>query len=497
MATGPAERAQFVPGPRGVLHRAADMAAVPAVEGPLGPDEVQRKAVADRLDVERLLAAPRMVTDQDERMLIPRDAIAGMVGAEVHIARVPPRIEFAMVPATPHYFQAPRPGEGAPLWTNWSQANYYGPTGRFYSSVGDHVGYNAHMYIVEYDPATQRLRCLPEINRILGRRADEFGDGKIHGWLDFFDGPNLWFCTYWCKYPEPNEADFASGYEGGHIMSLDVLSGDVVDYGVPLKRASWPYHRVDTRRGIMYAVGMFGEFLAWDIQRQEKLWAGYLPDGMEWWVRAYLIDAETGLVYTSNAHKGDRQRHLLRYDPERNRFSMLEAHMPPSPGRDASDHLRANTRDRGPDGLYYGITYTGQMLTFDPVTETVQDKGRCWVGSQQYTAAIERSPGGRYLYYCPGAHGSGFMEGTPIVQYDTCTGQRKVLAFLFPYYTEKYGYTVGGTFSIKLDPAGERLFILWNGAFIDVATQVQKERVDVFGQNAVMMVHIPAAERQE
>ena len=83
------------------------------------------------------------------------------------------------------------------------------------------------------------------------------------------------------------------------------------------------------------------------------------------------------------------------------------------------------------------------------------------------------------------------------MQYDTKTGQKRVLAFTFPYYYDRYGYTPGGTFSLKLDDAGKRLFILWNGAFIDVEAQLQKEHIDVFGNNAIMLVHIPEALRRE
>ena len=35
---------------------------------------------------------------------------------------------------------------------------------------------------------------------------------------------------------------------------------------------------------------------------------------------------------------------------------------------------------------------------------------------------MERSPGGRYLYYMPGAHGHGYSDGSPLIQYDTETG---------------------------------------------------------------------------
>jgi len=105
-----------------------------------------------------------------------------------------------------------------------------------------------------------------------------------------------------------------------------------------------------------------------------------------------------------------------------------------------------------------------------------------------------QEPWGRYLYYLPGAHGHGYTDGSPIVQYDTKTGTKKVLAFVYPYYYKKYGYTPGGTFSIKLDDKGEQLFILWNGAFVD---HEQGRGGDTFGQCSVMLVKIPESERGE
>ena len=88
--------------------------------------------------------------------------------------------------------------------------------------------------------------------------------------------------------------------------------------------------------------------------------------------------------------------------------------------------------------------------------------------------------------------GKAHLEGTPIVQYNTQTGKRKVIAFLFPYFYDKYGYIPGGTFSIKLDDKGEQLFILFNGAF----TEFDPEGGDMFGDPSVMLVHIPESERR-
>lgn len=495
-------------GPIGVLFKG-----MKTVEREITPSaaEQKRKEVAERLDTHKLMYTGKVVTDKSEKMLVPPETVAKFAGKEYVIAKEPPEVEFAVIPVEPLFLgESPvqsksnisnDPGP----WSNWSQAAYDSRTDKFYSSVGDHAKYDAHILLVEYDPAKKAVVCLPEVNKVLGRKPTEFAEGKIHGWLDFYQSrhltsPHLWYCTYWAKYTEPDEEDYATGYEGGHIMSYDVLTGDIVDYGVPLVRASWPYHRVDTKRGIMYGVGMFGEFLAWDINAQQTKWAGYLPPGMGWWERAIMIDENTGMVFTTNRDPNDKEKHFIKYDPSKNRFFKLDAHVPPESvtasrgsGAGAHNHIRSQTRSVGPDGLFWCTTYGGQLFTFDPVNETVQDRGRCWPGEQTYTCSMDRSPGGRYIYYCPGAHGHGYSDGSPIIQYDTTNGTMKVLAFMFPYYLDTYGYTAGGTFSIKLDDKGERLFICWNGAFVEHG----ERQADTFGQCSVMVVNIPASERVE
>lgn len=497
-------------GGHGILHKG--MKTVEAKVIP-SPEEQKKKEIAERLDKAGLLYTGRVVVDEDPAMLTPIGSVAPFAGKDYVIARTPPVVEFAVIPVEPMFLgkspvesKSQISNEPGP-WSSWSQANFDIRTGKFYSSVGDHGKYDAHILLVEYDPAAKKVTCLPEVNKVLGRTKDQFAEGKIHGWLDFYksgdlDTEHLWYCTYWAKYNEPDEEDYATGYDGGHIMSYDVLTGDIVDYGVPLKRASWPYHRVDTKRGIMYAVGMFGEFLAWDINTQRTMWAGYLPAGMGWWERAILIDDKTGMVYTSNRDTGsDPEIHFIRYDPDKNRFSKLECHMPQETedsnrGGKAGGYtqMRSQTRERGPDGLFWCTSYSGRLFTFDPDKETIVDKGYNWAGQQRYTCSMDRSPGGRYVYYVPGAHGHGYSDGSPVIQYDTLTGTKKVLAFMFPYYYEKYGYTPGGTFSIRLDDKGERLFILWNGAFVEYDPAKSS---DTFGQCSVMVVNIPASERRE
>ena len=515
-------------GPYGILHNGV-VTKEDAVT--LSPSEQKKKEVAERLDTEGLLYTGKVVIDSDIKMLEPPEIVATYAGKDYIIAKVPPEIEFAVIPVEPMFLgESPVKSKSSTSnmpgpWSNWCQANYDTRTGKFYSAVGDHGKYDAHILLVEYDPVAKNVRCLPEVNKVLGRKKTQFSEGKIHGWLDFYqskhlDSPHLWYCTYWAKYEEPDEEDYATGYDGGHIMSYDVLTGDIVDYGIPLVRASWPYHRVDTRRGIMYAVGIFGEFLAWDINEQKTKWAGYLPPGIGWWIRAIMIDEETGMVYTTNLKDNpSNEINMIKYDPFKNRFFELQCHVPgesaTSPRRGGSYstmrshipdhetieyetanycHMRAQTRRRGPDGLFWCVTYNGEMFTFDPVNEEIVSKGFNWPGKERYTTSMDRSPGGRYVYYLPGAHGHGYTDGSPIIQYDTKTDTKKVLAFVHPYYYEKYGYTPGGTFSIKLDDKGERLFILWNGALVE---HQEGRGGDTFGQCSVMLVKIPESERVE
>ena len=484
-------------GVHGVMHKGVETKEDPVTPS---PGEQKKKDVAERLDTAGLLYSGKVVVDKDPKMLIPPEIVAEFAGKGYVIAKEPPEVEFAVIPVEPLFLgESPvkstskLSNEPGP-WSNWCQANYDSRTGKFYSAVGDHGKYDAHILLVEYDPSVKKVKCLPEVNKVLGRKKTQFSEGKIHGWLDFYkskdiDKEHLWYCTYWCKYHEPDEEDYATGHNGGHIMSFDVLTGDIVDYGVPMERSSWPYHRVDTKRGIMYAIGMSCEFLAWDINEQKTKWAGYLPAGMIWNNRAILIDEVDGMVYTSNHDTGaDPERHILKYDPFKNRIFKLDCYMP------VNSPMRAQTRDRGPDGLFWCSTSSGQIFTFDPVKEEIVDEGINWPGEQRYTCSMDRSPGGRYVYYLPGAHGHGYSDGSPVVQLDTKTGIRKVLAFMFPYYHDKYGYTPGGTFSIKLDDAGERLFILWNGAFVE---HTKEKGGDTFGQCSVMVVNIPESERIE
>ena len=482
----------------------------------LSPEEEDRKRIAETGDARSLMMNNgKAVTDETDEFLTPPENVKKALSGKLIVAKVPPRIDFAIIPYQNRYFPPMTGDRKIGPWSSWGQAGYHAAQDKFYGAAGDHGWYNPNLHLVEYDAAKAKAGCLSELNTVLGRKPEEFGEAKIHGYPDVYKSPNLpgehlWFCTYWCRYPEPLDHDFESGYTGGHIMSYDLKEGSYVDYGVPVERASWPYHRVDRRRGILYAVGMFGEFLAWDIDRERIKWAGYPPSGMKWFNRCLMIDEDSGMVYSNNSLSASQN--LLMYDPHRNRFTETEIKMPKNRQYQATVPLRCHTRTRDPQGKFWGLTALGDLFSFDPEGKKIQVKKRLWPLDDAYSVSMDMSPGGRYLYFGIASHGRGYPYGSPILQHDLATGKTKILAFLHPYYYKKYGYVSGGSYSFKLDDRGERLFMIWNGDFTELerletqrknynAENIKNWSVpsphDAFGHCSTFLVHIPGEERRE
>jgi hypothetical protein len=94
----------------------------------------------------------------------------------------------------------------------------------------------------------------------------------------------------------------------------------------------------------------------------------------------------------------------------------------------------------------------------------------------QYTAFIERSPKGNYLYYIS-AQGSNHL-----IQYNTNTGEKKIIAELSVYHYNKYNFSTGRFFGGALNSDGSSIFLVCLG-------YDGKNRAGFFH------VHIPQSER--
>ncbi len=273
---------------------------------------------------------------------------------------------------------------------------------------------------------------------------------------------------------------------GGRLLSYSIRTGRAEDLGMPLGGDSWPMHATDANRKRFFAVGIYSNFLAYDLAGRRSIFAGKLPAGVQWDLRVTLVDDGTGRCYGSN------ESAIYCYNPQSGEFSVKPDAMPRHPkSGEPTRAIRSYTRQRSKQGAFYAITYDGVVLKFWPDRVRVESLGLNW-GKGYYSPSLAMSRGERYLYYSVDAHGSSFEHGSPIVQYDVKTCTKKVIAFLHPYYQRKYGYVFGGSYSVCIDPEGSKLVICWNGKF-----RGPEDKTGSFGDPSFMVISIPASERVE
>ncbi len=377
------------------------------------------------------------------------------------IAKTAPRVDVLVIPDLPD-------GGRGTLWSSWGDG-CVASNGKYYTSVGDHRGMDGTSRVYEYDPASKSLQLLVDVAKV------QKGHGKIHAGIHEHDGA-LWFATYWGK---PREMDFTGEYQGSILLRLEPASGKVENLGAIVPKRGLPASNFDPARGLLYfhAVTTDGGDLqdslaVYDVKARRVICsAGGNMTGK----RAFLRDL-AGRVYFSC-----RDGTLGVYGPDQGATAATKIRLPEG----ASLRAGAAALKSGP---LFGMTGAGRLFSLDPRTEEVKDLGPN-LADGDYTAVMASSPDGKWVYFVPGAHGSSSRHGTPVVQVDTATGRRKVLAFLHAPVREKLKHHLGGTYSLQVDAAGERLFITFNGAPVSGGKQ------EAFGQPSIVVVHIPASER--
>ena len=168
-----------------------------------------------------------------------------------------------------------------------------------------------------------------------------------------------------------------------------------------------------------------------------------------------MLARSTGRVYYV---PGKEDGSLMRFDPA----------VDQAPVKLSSTRIgvRAATQETA-QGYIYTVSL-GQrsadaaIWSFHTKTEQTRKIGTAAVGSQAYVATLDADPSGRFLYYIPGAHGGSSRDGTPVVQFDVQSGRKKVIAFLEPFYTKTYGFTLKGTYATAVDAQGDKLYVTWN-----------------------------------
>jgi len=393
----------------------------------------------------RLPDGKALATDCSPEMLRPPETIL----PDVEIASRPPTVDFMFYPGQDY------PGNP---WSNWGDGVF--AAGKYYSSIGDHLAPHGNAMVFEYDPAAKKLRKLIDLKSLLKVPDGQYAPSKIHTRLDMGKDGWLYFATH---RGSPKATTDQFGYKGDWIVRVQPASGkaEIVAHA-PLAKHSIPTGITDTQRLIFYGGTAPGAdapqqsicFFAYDLAARRLLYAG--ADGP---ARAIILASSTGKAYYWPGQTGMRGGKLLRFDPASGK--------PPEPVAD-SPGIRAATAET-PQGKVYAVS-TGQggdepiLWAFDVKTERIEQLGTARVGSQSYITSIDADPTGRYLYYVPGAHGGSQRDGAAVVRFDTQTRKKRIVAFLHPFYQQRYGVTLCGTYSTAVDSDGRKLYITWNAS---------------------------------
>jgi hypothetical protein len=319
-----------------------------------------------------------------------------------------------------------------------------------------------------------------DVKKLLGLPAGRYTPGKIHTQLAL--GRDGWiYCGTHRGGTRATDGD--KDYKGDWLLRVHpaTAKAEIIAEG-PVPGHCIPTGLTDPQRLIFYGgtepETRAGEksvtFFAYDLAARKMIWSGFGGPA-----RAMIFSPSTGRIWFNvDSLTGSD---LVRFDPAK-------------PGKPVSVPgsigLRAAS-DETPQGIIYTVPHPvkgteSQLYAFYPKTERIEVLGPAAVGENQYITTLDADPTGRFLYYVPGAHGGSERDNSAVVQYDTKTRTRKAIAFLHPFYQQKYGVTPRGTYSVALDAKGETLYVTWNCS----------RGTKVWDSCALTVIHIPAAERK-
>lgn len=395
------------------------------------------------------------------------------------VAKSPPRVEMAW------HRQLGDNASQRRLWSSWGDI-VVARDGRVYCAIGDHgddVGGDARCFVYCWDPQRKRLDQVVDMNRIVPRRKGQPAWSKIHAKLDEGNDGRIYFsCTL-------NAGDRASqeryGFNdvlpGGQLYRYDPPTGQAeVVANLPPRRCT-ATSLFDHKRNVWWCnleAGNGNALWGIDLATKRVIYQG--PDGSVGFNRAFALLHDGDVLYN-----GDNSLHRL--DADSGQVTVSTASLPASPG------LRCATAE-SKGGHVYGIAQkTNLLFRYAVATDELQLLGPTWLAGE-YTTVCQLSPDERFIYYLPGSHGKAYQSGTPVIQYETASGRRKVLAFLAPLFEEEHDYVPGGTYGMKLSADGGTLYVNFNGHAAD-RIRPKAMKPNGFGLTSFAAIAIPASER--
>ncbi len=392
---------------------------------------------------------------------------------EFRVAAVAPRLDFAVYPGQI---------EGARLWSSWGEA-VFASDGKFYASLGDHDAPHGAAYVYAIDPARRTVRRVVDFNAQLKRGADQYTPGKIHCPLVEGSDRALYFFGYRGSVRHTTQA---ADYTGDWLLRYRLDEGTTDNLGIAVPFSSVPVLAATSEGHSLYGLSVPGQtmpeptaqFFHYDLRAGKLVHhAAISAPGP----RAIVV-GDGDRAYFGIREEPAGAGLLVCYDPAQGKLRRTDLKIP------GDGMLRAASRvDK--NGVAWCFSKDGVVFALDTRRERIREVTRAFVAGKQYVAACRLGPHERYLYYVPDAHGRSSEIGSPLIQLDVRTGQRKVLAFLNDYVRQQQGYNLGGTYGLALNEDGSQLLINWNGAKLPAGRQSE------FGLCSTMIVHIPASER--
>lgn len=399
--------------------------------------------------------------------------------ADFVVAKSSPAVEFAF-----HRDLGPD-AVNRRLWSSWGDT-CLASDGRVYVGIGDHgddAGGDARCFIYCWDPEKHTLEQVVDVNALLPQTKPHSRFSKIHAKID--EGPDgaIYFSGTLNDGNRAGNDNFhwSEQCPGGQLYRCDPKTGKTTVFANLPPRRCTATSLVDRQRGLWWCnleAGNGGALFALDLATGKPVFQA--ADGSMGFNRNFAM-AKDGTIYFNGKDK------LWRCDAKTHALSPTKSSFGDSPGMRSS---AAETKA----GEIYGVTHkTNELFRYRPAEDKLETLGPNWL-SGGYTTVCELSPDERFIYFLPGAHGGAFKDGTPVVQYEIATGQRKALAFLAPAFEKEHGYVPAGTYGMKLSADGSTLYVNFNGHPADGVRPANIKPIG-FGLTAFAAIHIPVDER--
>lgn len=341
----------------------------------------------------------------------------------------------------------PRPDYQGNPWSQWGQGTTLAD-GRVITAIGDHLGADGNSYLYVYDPDQATLTRFADVLSALDHEPGSWGYGKVHGQMvDGGDG-GIYFSTYWGSR---RGLTLDGSYEGDVLFRLDAATLDLQPVVVPVPGFGIPSLASDSL-GHIYGEAVDpaldrtsfpgGGFFVYDVASGAV--STFAPDPSHSGFRNVMVTPD-GLAYYARADGG-----LFAYDPSSESIDTTDIRL--------TSNLRASTIATS-DGTIYGVTNrpTFELFSFDP-DGRVETLGNVAF----YTTSLALLPDESGFVYVPGAHGQSASIGAPLIAVDPATGEQTTIVELADLVGEELGLTLGGTYSITVDPARSLAHIGFN-----------------------------------